>query len=278
MKSKTPIMDAARVVLNPKTFPTLPEILQKFEESPMLKYGVMMSLVGTALTSIRELNRSKLAKELERKQRPASARGEKDDAKRLLDSLHRTPKTRLVALVKKLLFVSQKKKERKLEEEKSMSPSNDNGQKEKKKKKKRRHPGVDMQFIRRLRKILKIMIPTWNCREMFLLTTLSVLLVTRSFLSVHTARIHGQALRSILTRSIKVFWRVLLNFVVTGMFSSVINSGLKFTTNAITTSFRERLTLHVHDIYMSNRNYYKASVLRTGQLDNPDQRGCGRSS
>jgi ATP-binding cassette subfamily D (ALD) protein 3 len=59
---------------------------------------------------------------------------------------------------------------------------------------------------------------------------------------------------------------------VTGIAASVINSGIKFLTNAITVAFRRRLTEYVHSRYLAHRSYYRAAVLRLGNLDNADAR------
>ncbi|GAB5358601.1 hypothetical protein AAMO2058_000472300 [Amorphochlora amoebiformis] len=129
-----------------------------------------------------------------------------------------------------------------------------------------------MKFLRRLRKILRIAVPTWRCREMFLLLVQSILLVTRTLVSIHTAKITSTAIKVIILKDKKLFWKCVFSFALTGCCSSIINSGLKYLTNAITVAFRKRLTLFVHDRYMANRNYYRASVLKGGVLDNPDQR------
>jgi ATP-binding cassette subfamily D (ALD) protein 3 len=68
------------------------------------------------------------------------------------------------------------------------------------------------------------------------------------------------------------FGACLADFFITGLAASVINSGLKFLTNAITVAFRRRLTEYVHSRYLAHRNYYRAAVLRLGNLDNADAR------
>jgi ATP-binding cassette subfamily D (ALD) protein 3 len=68
------------------------------------------------------------------------------------------------------------------------------------------------------------------------------------------------------------FGACLADFFVTGIAASVINSGIKFLTNAITVAFRRRLTEYVHSRYLAHRSYYRAAVLRLGNLDNADAR------
>ena len=73
-------------------------------------------------------------------------------------------------------------------------------------------------------------------------------------------------------RSWNHFLFVLADFYVCGIAASVVNSSLKYLTNSITVNFRHNLTKHVHEKYLSNRQYYKHAVLRKGNLDNADQR------
>ena len=54
--------------------------------------------------------------------------------------------------------------------------------------------------------------------------------------------------------------------------ASVVNSALKYLTNSITVAFRQRLTVYVHQRYLADQAYYRAAVLRVGNLDNADQR------
>lgn len=98
------------------------------------------------------------------------------------------------------------------------------------------------------------------------------MLVARSLLSLRTARLGGEGLKAILNRSWRKFGETVFDFLLTGAAASVVNSSLKYLTNAITVSFRTRLTRFVHSRYLTNRAYYKAAVLRMGNLDNADQR------
>lgn len=75
-------------------------------------------------------------------------------------------------------------------------------------------------------------------------------------------------------RSWTEFGTCLADFFVTGLAASVVNSSIKYLTNGITVAFRGRLTLYVHERYLAHRNYYRAAVLRLGNLDNADARIC----
>jgi len=99
-------------------------------------------------------------------------------------------------------------------------------------------------------------------------------LVVRSLISLRIAKIGGDALECIALRSWKKFYTVLGDFFVSGVAAAITNSGLKYLSNMVATSFRRNLTAFVHARYTRDRNYYKAAVLHAmrGHLDNADQR------
>ena len=78
--------------------------------------------------------------------------------------------------------------------------------------------------------------------------------------------------QAVVHKSWPEFGACLADFFITGLAASVINSGIKFLTNGITVAFRRRLTEYVHSRYLAHRNYYRAAVLRLGNLDNADAR------
>ena len=140
------------------------------------------------------------------------------------------------------------------------------------KKKERGSAAVDKQFMNNLAQLGKIVLPSWRCKSVFLLSTQTVMLISRSYISLRIARKGGEGLQAVMERSWNHFLFVLADFYVCGIAASVVNSSLKYLTNSITVNFRHNLTKHVHEKYLSNRQYYKHAVLRKGNLDNADQR------
>jgi len=140
------------------------------------------------------------------------------------------------------------------------------------KKKERSSAAVDTQFMNNLAQLGKIVLPSWRCKSVFLLSTQTVMLISRSYISLRIARKGGEGLQAVMERSWNHFLFVLADFYVCGIAASVVNSSLKYLTNSITVNFRHNLTKHVHEKYLSNRQYYKHAVLRKGNLDNADQR------
>jgi len=135
-------------------------------------------------------------------------------------------------------------------------------------------PAVDALFVKRLKYISKIVVPSWNSKEAYFLLIQFWFLVVRTLISLRIAKIGGDALECIALRSWSKFYEVLADFFVSGIAAAVTNSGLKYLSNMVATCFRRNLTKHVHDLYTNDRNYYKAAVLHAmeGHLDNADQR------
>jgi hypothetical protein len=139
-------------------------------------------------------------------------------------------------------------------------------------KKRAKPPAVDAHFLRRLQFVLRIVVPSWHCQESFILCTQSLMLVARSLLSMRMARLGGEGLKAVVNKSWPQFRSGLLDFFMTGTCAALVNSAIKFLNNSTSVAFRRRLTLYVHQRYLANRNYYRAAVLRLGNLDNADQR------
>jgi hypothetical protein len=135
-----------------------------------------------------------------------------------------------------------------------------------------RPPAVNALFLERLIFLLRIVVPSWHCEEALMIGTQTLMLVSRSLLSLRMARLGGLGLRAVVQRSWPDFGTALVDFFISGAAASVVNASLKYLSNSITVSFRRRLTRAVHARYMSNRMYYRAAVLRVGGLDGADAR------
>ena len=136
----------------------------------------------------------------------------------------------------------------------------------------RKAAAVDATFVKRMAFILRIVVPSLTSKEAMLLAIQSLMLISRSFISLRIARKGGDGLQAVMERSWKKFFMVLGDFFVSGVAASVVNSALKYLTNSITVAFRQRLTTYVHQRYLADQAYYRAAVLRVGNLDNADQR------
>jgi len=137
----------------------------------------------------------------------------------------------------------------------------------------RRRVAVNSVFFKRLYSILKICIPGWYSKETLYITILTVLLVSRTILSVMIAENTGQVAEAMVSRDWKAFGEGVLNFFLVTIPASAVNSGLKYTTSVLSLLFRRRLTMHVNNEYLRGVNFYKACNLGgDSRIDSADQR------
>ena len=70
---------------------------------------------------------------------------------------------------------------------------------------------VDANFIKRVKELLKVAVPTWTGKEMKYICILTLLLVTRTQLSIWLADVNGRVVKAIVERDFSKFcWRVSL--------------------------------------------------------------------
>lgn len=71
---------------------------------------------------------------------------------------------------------------------------------------------VDGIFWARIKKLVKIVIPSWTSPEVLDLIVLSVFLVIRTFLSIYLASVNGRIVKAIVERNLTLFiQRVIIN-------------------------------------------------------------------
>eukprot|EP01132_Coremiostelium_polycephalum_P005701 gene5701-7095_t len=141
------------------------------------------------------------------------------------------------------------------------------------KEKPRKRVVVDALFFRRLAKIIRICIPSWNSKEFLSLLYLTALLFARTILSVSIAEIAGKNAQNLVARKWKEMRQGVLKFALVSVPASFVNSSLKYETDMLALRFRKRLSEHVHREYLEGVNFYKASHLGgSDRIDNADQR------
>ena len=91
----------------------------------------------------------------------------------------------------------------------------------------RKAAAVDATFVKRMAFILRIVVPSLTSKEAMLLAIQSLMLISRSFISLRIARKGGDGLQAVMERSWKKFFMVLGDFFVSGVAASVVNSALK---------------------------------------------------
>lgn len=105
---------------------------------------------------------------------------------------------------------------------------------------------VDSIFFKRIKKLLKIVIPTWKCQEVLDLCLLTVFLVLRTFLSIYIADLNGKIVKSIIQKNKTIFIERVFYLGLIAVPASFVNSFLDFLNKRLAINFKKRLTNFFH--------------------------------
>ncbi|CDW80449.1 abc transporter n-terminus family protein [Stylonychia lemnae] len=114
---------------------------------------------------------------------------------------------------------------------------------------------VDKEFFERIKKLLRIAIPSYNSREAVYVVILTGLLVVRTYMSIWLADVNGQ----------------IFGLMLFAIPSSTVNSAMEYYSKLLALAFRERLTRYFHTQYLQKMFFYKICNLDS-RIQNPDQR------
>jgi ATP-binding cassette subfamily D (ALD) protein 3 len=168
----------------------------------------------------------------------------------------------VVTIYKKIQF-NKVKKDREIETTTKITPASKQNNKVR----------VGKLFFQRLGDILKIIVPSWKSAEALHLFILTILLYSRTILSIKVADITGKNAQYIVQKNLKDIFLGIVQFALIGVPASLVNSGLRYATDSLSLLFRKRLTDHVNNEYLKGTNFYKASNLGgESRIDNADQR------
>ncbi|XP_076293822.1 ATP binding cassette subfamily D [Lasioglossum baleicum] len=131
--------------------------------------------------------------------------------------------------------------------------------------------GLDRQFVKQLIALLKIMVPGWRTREAGLLTCATLILLTRTFLSVYVATLEGQIVKRIVLRDVQGFFWMLARWFAIALPATFVNSAIRYLEGRLALSFRGRLVEHAYKMYLSQQTYYRVSAL-DNRLGGAEQR------
>ncbi|WFD34787.1 ATP-binding cassette long-chain fatty acid transporter pxa1 [Malassezia cuniculi] len=122
--------------------------------------------------------------------------------------------------------------------------------------------GVDREFFRQLRAVLRICVPNLHTKEVYVFVLHTFFLVMRTYLSVLVARLDGYLVKMLVTANGRGFLRGLGLWFALALPATYTNSMIRFLQSKLAIGFRTRLTRYVHDLYLNNeRNYYKVMNL-----------------
>ncbi|KAM3726809.1 ATP-binding cassette sub-family D member [Dirofilaria immitis] len=129
---------------------------------------------------------------------------------------------------------------------------------------------VNTAFLNKLHFLLKIIIPRFYCKETLLIALYSVILLSRTLLSIYVASLEGYLIRTIVEKKTTAFIHHLIKWFLVALPATFINSMIKFMENYVAIAFRARLTQHAYNEYLSDCTYYRVISL-DGRLKNVDQ-------
>lgn len=139
------------------------------------------------------------------------------------------------------------------------------------KKNKDNEPGLNKEFFKQLKQMIKIMIPNPLSYETGLLAVHTLCLISRTFLSIYVAQLEGTIVKYIVRKDVKKFMLVLMKWFGIAIPATFVNSMIRFLESKLALAFRTRLVRHAYRLYFKNQNYYRVSNL-DGRIENADHR------
>lgn len=140
-----------------------------------------------------------------------------------------------------------------------------------KKQRRKKQPGLNLEFILQLKKLIQIMVPRVFCEETGLLAVHTTCLISRTFLSIYVAAMEGAIVKYIVRKDVRNFVIMLLKWFGIAIPATFINSMIRYLENKLALAFRTRLVNHAYGMYFKNQTYYKVSNL-DGRIENADHR------
>ncbi|PKI83510.1 ATP-binding cassette long-chain fatty acid transporter pxa2 [Malassezia vespertilionis] len=129
---------------------------------------------------------------------------------------------------------------------------------------------VDDVFFKRLGVLLRIIFPSWRCKEMGLLIAFTITLVIRTVLSLYVADLDGRIVAALVRGNKRSFFLHVLGWMGIAVPAVLTNSMITYFSSALALAYRSRLTHHVQAKYLQNLTFYKLSNL-DDRIKNADQ-------
>lgn len=118
-------------------------------------------------------------------------------------------------------------------------------------------PAVNKEFIERLQRLLKIMIPGLWTKEFGLLTLHTSILICRTFLSIYVAGLEGRMVRFIVQKDVQNFGWMMIKWFGVAIPATFINSLIRYVESQLALAFRTRLVGYAYKLYFKNQTYYR---------------------
>lgn len=104
--------------------------------------------------------------------------------------------------------------------------------------KKVKQPGLNLEFVLQLKRLVEIMIPKLVCRETGLLSVHTLCLISRTFLSIYVAAMEGAIVKYIVRKDVKNFAWMLIKWFGIAIPATFINSMIRYLENKLALAFR----------------------------------------
>lgn len=139
-----------------------------------------------------------------------------------------------------------------------------------KKQKKTEKSHVDWNFIKKILKIVKILVPRIFSGETFYLVLIAVTLLCRTYADLWMITTSTSIEAAIIDRDQRRFMKWIIHYLMCMPIISVVNNLLKFGLSELKLRFRENLTSHFYQKYLNGFTFYKMSNL-DNRIANADQ-------
>lgn len=130
---------------------------------------------------------------------------------------------------------------------------------------------VDLIFMRRIWKLLKITVPSATDPIALEFILLNVALVLRSVMTINISFINGTIVKSIIQAKFNDFIGNISRLAMYAVPASFINSYLDYINKKIALRLRSRLSYYFHDSYIKGKFFYQVTNI-DARIPNPDQR------
>ncbi|XP_068624808.1 ATP-binding cassette sub-family D member 1 [Battus philenor] len=132
-------------------------------------------------------------------------------------------------------------------------------------------PGLNLEFLRQLVSLAKIMVPSIRSQEVALLSAHTLCLFSRTFLSIYVASLEGSIVKHIVQKDLRRFTALLVQWIGIAVPATFINSMIRYLESRLALAFRTRLVNHAYDLYFKNQTYYRVANL-DARIENADHR------
>lgn len=134
----------------------------------------------------------------------------------------------------------------------------------------RKRVELNSEFFRNLWRLLKIVIPGWQSKELRLVISHSFFLVVRTLISLYVAELDGKLVSSLIRGKGKEFLSGILWWMIVAVPATFTNSMLSYHQCKLALQYRSRLTAYLHSRYLTKMTFYSLSAL-DDRIKNADQ-------